>query len=98
MKIGDKVRIKEALAGANFIYVDNEIVEITHQNIDIIEGLLRGGSAEAETFQATPEANRGTNESVDIHTDDAGGIEPGIDSEPVKTKRRGVRRPDGDKG
>lgn len=98
MKIGDRVRIKESLAGMGFDYSEGQMVELNESNFEHLEGLMRGGSAEAETFQDTTTTNREANESIDLHTDDGSGPEPESDTELVKAKRPRVRRSDGDKG
>jgi hypothetical protein len=96
MKIGEKVRIKESLSGHGFMYSEGEIVEITQGNIEHLEGLMRGGSAEAATFPDTPTPNRGENEGTDIHTDDRGGAQSKADTDAPKTKGRFLRGRHGD--
>jgi hypothetical protein len=80
MKIGDKVRVKESLAGAGFSFSDGEIVTLDSQNIALLEGLLRGGSA--EMVDSFPEVVQGEqpqpgekNENIDILPDD-GTVQP----------------------
>lgn len=70
MNIGQKVRIRESMAGKDFSFSDGEIVEITNHNKDFLEGLLRGGSAEAETFQVETIPDKGSNEDISVLSDD----------------------------
>lgn len=76
MKIGDKIRIHESIAGKSFSYDAESILEVTqsktdetHIAFDLAESLMRGGVAEAATFPEEIHKHQGTNESPVILPD-----------------------------
>lgn len=104
MKIGEKIRIKLSLAGKDFAFCEGDILTISENRntdteiaIDTAEGLLRGGSAEAATFQDTPTTNQGQNADTHILPDDGKNvIEDG--AKPDESAGSGVLRSDDDQG